>query len=88
VCFGENASTVSNPGIDIVIVAAQLISPGPTGTPAAAAAPEDKWLWLQLRPDSAVIVARSILKIAKERGWPAADVEIVTTALPDDSAKH
>ena len=83
VCFGTDTGllTASEDSARAVGVTAQLLFPD-------SFEPSDKWLVLELQPVHAMILARCILEVAKKKGWPEPDVEIVGSKLSTDKTIH
>ena len=81
--FGWNACIMQMPddSAKAIAVTAQLLHPGTFEE-------SGKWLALQLQPEDAMILAKCILEVGKERGWPEPDFEIVRTRLAGETTKH
>ncbi len=84
--FGWNAGVMrdtlddDNPNKAIAITA-QLLDPDSHEQ-------SGKWLFLQLQPEDAMILAKCILQVAKDRGWPEPDAKIVRTRFSDSATIH
>jgi hypothetical protein len=82
--YGSNVSIARDNRAAAISICAQLLHRSDK-------TPSGKWLWLQLQPGDALVLAASILAHAMEKGWPIAPdflEQIERIRLSPDAERH